>query len=113
MAFVTGKLKTVLRLEGFCILLVSVLFFRQISSDWGLFAGLFLVPDLAFLGYLVNSTGTTIRKEQLFERNNEALIPTFVVQHSTLCNKTLFTSVTNLTSGIFQLAIMRHPQDIH
>ncbi|QKI89053.1 DUF4260 domain-containing protein [Thiomicrorhabdus xiamenensis] len=55
MSFVTGNLRTVLRLEGLSILLLSALIFHQYSADWILFAWLFLVPDLAFLGYVFNS----------------------------------------------------------
>ncbi|MFO4643396.1 DUF4260 domain-containing protein [Vibrio cholerae] len=54
--FVQGKIRNILRLEGLCILLAAVFFYRQIYGDWELFAWLFLVPDLAFLGYLI-STG--------------------------------------------------------
>ena len=52
MAFVEGKVRTVLRLEGLCILGAAVFFFAQLSDDWKLFSWLFLVPDLALLGYL-------------------------------------------------------------
>ncbi|MBO1924063.1 DUF4260 domain-containing protein [Thiomicrorhabdus sp. 6S3-12] len=55
MSFVTGQVKTVLRLEGLSIMLLSALVFHQYSADWILFAWLFLVPDLAFLGYIFNS----------------------------------------------------------
>ncbi|KKD58857.1 hypothetical protein RN22_18990 [Grimontia sp. AD028] len=52
MSFVTGKLKLILRLEGLCIFLISLSFFNQLDGDWAFFAWLFLLPDLAFLGYL-------------------------------------------------------------
>lgn len=54
MAFVKGKVKTILRLEGLCILFTAVFFFVRINGDWGLFAWFFLVPDLAFVGYLLS-----------------------------------------------------------
>ncbi len=52
--FVQRKVKTILKLEGLCILAVAVFFFTQTNGDWRLFALLFLMPDLAFLGYLFN-----------------------------------------------------------
>ncbi|MGR5288678.1 DUF4260 domain-containing protein [Vibrio maritimus] len=52
MAFVEGKVRTVLRLEGLCILGAAVFLFAQLSGDWKLFAWLFFVPDLALLAYL-------------------------------------------------------------
>ncbi|MDD2896594.1 MAG: DUF4260 domain-containing protein [Aliarcobacter sp.] len=55
MSFVTGKLNIVLRIEGLCILLTSILFYHQLNADWGLFAWLFLIPDFAFLGYIFNA----------------------------------------------------------
>jgi hypothetical protein len=38
MAFVEGKVRTVLRLEGLCILGAAVFLFAQLSGDWKLFA---------------------------------------------------------------------------
>ena len=42
----------ILRIEGGVLLAVSLLFYRESHSSWALFAALFLVPDLSFLGYL-------------------------------------------------------------
>ncbi len=44
-----------LRIEGSLVLVVSVLFYWQARAGWGLFALLFLAPDLSMLGYLVNA----------------------------------------------------------
>ncbi len=52
MAFVEGKVRTVLRLEGLCILGAAVFFFAQLSGDWKLFAWFFFVPDVALSAYL-------------------------------------------------------------
>jgi len=41
-----------LRIEGGVLLAVSLFFYRESHSSWALFAALFLVPDLSFLGYL-------------------------------------------------------------
>jgi len=41
-----------LRLEGGCVLVLSIICYREIRANWILFAVLLLVPDLAMLGYL-------------------------------------------------------------
>ncbi len=41
-----------LRLEGGCVLALSILFYREIHASWILLVVLFLAPDLAMLGYL-------------------------------------------------------------
>jgi hypothetical protein len=41
-----------LRIEGGCILALSILCYREIHAGWMLFVVLLLVPDLALLGYL-------------------------------------------------------------
>jgi hypothetical protein len=48
-----GTVRTILRLEGFAAFAFSVGAYAQWSQHgWGLFALLFLVPDLSLLGYL-------------------------------------------------------------
>ncbi|MCG6366164.1 DUF4260 domain-containing protein [Vibrio fluvialis] len=54
MSFITGQPKILLRLEGLCILLISLLFYSTSGFSWSLFGWLFLVPDIALLGYLFN-----------------------------------------------------------
>jgi hypothetical protein len=44
--------RTLLRLEDLVCLLIAVALYRQAAGSWALFAGLFLVPDVAMLGYL-------------------------------------------------------------
>jgi hypothetical protein len=41
-----------LRIEGGCVLALSILCYREVNANWILFIGLLLVPDLAILGYL-------------------------------------------------------------
>jgi hypothetical protein len=43
---------TVLRIEGGCVLALSILCYREVDANWILFIALLLVPDLAILGYL-------------------------------------------------------------
>ncbi len=43
-----------LRLEGLAALTASVLLFYNLGGHWGIFALLFLTPDLSMLGYLAN-----------------------------------------------------------
>ena len=48
----TGGVKFLLRAEGACVLLVSLLTYSKFGIGWGTFALFFLVPDLSFFGYL-------------------------------------------------------------
>lgn len=48
----SGSVRTWLRLEGLLVLGVAVVLYEQLDSSWWLFALLFLVPDLSFLGYV-------------------------------------------------------------
>lgn len=41
-----------LRLEGLFVLIASLVLFAHLDGRWGLFALLFLAPDLSMLGYL-------------------------------------------------------------
>jgi hypothetical protein len=41
-----------LRIEGGCVLALSILWCGEINANWILFVALLLVPDLAMLGYL-------------------------------------------------------------
>lgn len=47
-------MKTLLRLEEFLQLVLALFLFSRLDSSWGLFALLFLSPDLSMLGYLIN-----------------------------------------------------------
>ncbi len=49
---VSGGVRVLLRLEGLCILVVSLLAYAKFGSGWGTFALFFLAPDLSFIGYL-------------------------------------------------------------
>ncbi len=51
---VHGTPGLLLRLEGAALLGLAVLFYARSDDGWGLFALLFLVPDVAMLGYLAN-----------------------------------------------------------
>jgi Domain of unknown function (DUF4260) len=48
----TGRPKLILQAEGAALLGVTTLVYAQTGAGWGLFALLFLVPDVAMLGYL-------------------------------------------------------------
>jgi len=48
----SGTPLILLRLEGAVVLLAATLAYSRLGAGWGLFAGLFLVPDLSMLGYL-------------------------------------------------------------
>ncbi|WP_293904142.1 DUF4260 domain-containing protein [Phenylobacterium sp.] len=49
-----GSVTVLLRLEAGIALVASIMAYRAVGGSWWLFAGLFLVPDLSMLGYLVN-----------------------------------------------------------
>ena len=49
---IAGGVRTILRLEGLALLAVALLLYRNTHASWLLFAGLFLLPDISFAGYL-------------------------------------------------------------
>ncbi|MFZ6730872.1 DUF4260 domain-containing protein [Undibacterium sp. Ji42W] len=49
---VSGDVRTILRPEGLCILLSSLIAYSEFGAGWGVFALFFLVPDLSLLAYL-------------------------------------------------------------
>ncbi|WP_199754272.1 DUF4260 domain-containing protein [Dyella dinghuensis] len=57
----TGKVKTLLRWEALLIMVGAIVVYAKLSGHWGMFALLFLVPDLSMLGYLINrSVGAAV-----------------------------------------------------
>jgi len=50
---VDGGVRTLLRSEGLLLLIAAGGLYESIAVGWGLFALLFLVPDLSFAGYLL------------------------------------------------------------
>jgi hypothetical protein len=57
---VAGGVRLALRAEGLAILAASLALFAHAGFSWGLFAALFLVPDLSLLGYLGGSRSGAI-----------------------------------------------------
>jgi len=49
---VTGAVRALLRLEALAAFVTALLAYHHLGGTWSTFAGLFLLPDLAFLGYL-------------------------------------------------------------
>ena len=57
----TGGVRTLLRLEGFCVMLVALLSYSHYGMGWKVFAIFFFAPDLAFFGYFAGpSVGACI-----------------------------------------------------
>jgi hypothetical protein len=48
----SGGIRALLRLEGLCVLAVSLLAYAKFGDGWAIFAVFFFTPDLSFLGYL-------------------------------------------------------------
>lgn len=48
----TGTVRSILRLEGLCVLIAALLAYSKLGFGWGTFAIFFLTPDISFLGYL-------------------------------------------------------------
>ena len=44
-----------LQAEGAAVFCAALLFYRHLGGGWGLFALLFLLPDLVMLGYLAGT----------------------------------------------------------
>jgi len=52
---VTAGVRSVLRLEGLVVAVVSALMYAKSGFGWGTFTLFFLAPDLSFLGYLAGN----------------------------------------------------------
>lgn len=52
---VEGMPRLLLRIEGLALAAAAVYAYHRIGGNWWLFAGLILVPDASFLGYLINA----------------------------------------------------------
>ena len=52
---VNGGIRTLLRLEGFMVLVAATVMYAKSGFGWGTFALFFLVPDVSLLGYLAGS----------------------------------------------------------
>jgi hypothetical protein len=52
---VSGPVLFYLRGEGFAVAALSAILYARSGSSWWLFAALWLAPDLAMLGYLIDS----------------------------------------------------------
>lgn len=53
--FVTGKPKIWLRIEGFALLVATIVAFSHQHQRWWLYPALLLVPDIFMVGYFANS----------------------------------------------------------
>jgi hypothetical protein len=49
-----GAVNTMLRWEALLIMVGAIIVYAKLSGNWGMFALLFLVPDLSMLGYLID-----------------------------------------------------------
>lgn len=49
---VTGGMKLTLRLEGLAVFAASIAVYAQFDGVWWIYLAAFLLPDLAFFGYL-------------------------------------------------------------
>ncbi len=54
-AAVRGSVLSLLRLEGLAVAAVTAVLYAKTGVSWGLFASLWLTPDLSMLGYLAGS----------------------------------------------------------
>lgn len=53
---VVGTPRVILRLEGAALLVLATLAYDRLgASGWGLYAALFFVPDVSFVGYLAGA----------------------------------------------------------
>lgn len=57
---VQGNVRLILRLEGLCVLAVALALYHQLHGSWTTFALLFLLPDVSFLAYLINTRAGAI-----------------------------------------------------
>lgn len=50
-----GGVRSVLRIEGLCVLVGAAIVYAKSNFGWGTFALFFLAPDLSLIGYLVGA----------------------------------------------------------
>ncbi len=55
MSATTGYVRLILRLEGLAILVAATFMYHKLHFAWQTYFWLFLLPDLAFIGYLLGS----------------------------------------------------------
>ena len=68
-------MKNVLKVEEFGLLLLfSIVYFQYLHGEWGLYLGLFFLPDLAFFLYLINSRWGAIGYNFLHHKGVMALV---------------------------------------
>lgn len=68
-------MKNLLKLEEFALLLLfSVVYFQYLQGGWGLYLGLFFLPDLAFFLYLINPKWGAIGYNFLHHKGVMALV---------------------------------------
>jgi hypothetical protein len=48
----TGGVRLILQAEGLAVLVLATVLYHQGGHGWGLFAALFLAPDISFVAYL-------------------------------------------------------------
>lgn len=85
MGATTGPVRQMLRLESLALLVVLLTAYHMQHASWGLFAALFLVPDLAMLPYLRSpSAGATAYNAAHSFVAPAVLLAAAAVAHSTL-----------------------------
>ena len=57
---VTGTTRVLLRIEGLVLLIAAVVAYQALSASWLRFALLFLVPDVALVGYAIGTRAGAI-----------------------------------------------------
>ncbi len=68
-------MKNILKLEELGLfLLFTVVYFQYYGVGWGLFLGLFLAPDLAFVFYLVSAKAGSIAYNFMHHKGIMALV---------------------------------------
>lgn len=51
----SGGVRVLLRVEGLCVFVISLLAYAKFGNGWGIFALFFFAPDLSIFGYLAGS----------------------------------------------------------
>ena len=73
--FVTGKPKLWLRVEGFVLLISTIVLFAGQHQKWWLYPALLLVPDIFMLGYLKDKMAGAF----LYNIGHSYLLPVLVI----------------------------------
>lgn len=85
-------IKNILRIENLALLLLAIYIYSLTSSDWIVFAFLFLVPDISMIGYLRGAKAGA----NLYNLVHNYILPVFIMGFGVLISEPLVISLGSI-----------------